>query len=82
METEATPREVGSNVGLGAGAEAREWMLGYVLEFSDGGEPEAKLLHVGTEEECERLAGSLPAVAYNGPRPVSRAFMRWVPACA
>ena len=67
------------NDGLGAGADARRWLLAYVLEFDDDGEPEGAILHRGTEEECERLASMLPAVAYNGPRNVLRASMRWAP---
>ncbi len=60
-------------------ADARRWLLAYVLEFDDDGEPEGAILHRGTEEECERLASMLPAVAYNGPRNVLRASMRWAP---
>lgn len=59
--------------------DARRWLLAYVLEFDDDGEPEGAILHRGTEEECERLASMLPAVAYNGPRNVLRASMRWAP---
>lgn len=49
------------------------WMLGYVLYFKDGGEPEDRLLHKGTEAECRELADLLPCVAYSGTRPLDRA---------
>lgn len=43
---------------------------GYVLRFTDGGHDEEQVLHIGTKEECERLAEQIPAVAYGGGRPV------------
>lgn len=51
------------------------WVCGYVLTFSDGGEPEEQVLHVGTREECERVADLVPAVSYSGSRPCSTARM-------
>jgi len=47
----------------------------YVLEFSDGGPDEARLLHAGTLEECDRTADSIPAASYNGDRPVRQAHV-------
>lgn len=52
-----------------------EWVCGYVLEFTDGGEPEVQVLHVGTQEECERVADLVPAIAYSGDRPTGEARM-------
>jgi len=52
---------------------------GYVLEFSDGGEPEEQVLHVGTKDECARLMDLVPAVAYSGDRPIADARMVVVP---
>ena len=46
---------------------------GYIIEFSDGGDPEECVLHVGTREACERVMSVIPAVAYSGPRPNPRA---------
>jgi hypothetical protein len=51
------------------------WVCGYVLEFSDGDEPEEQVLHIGTEEECKRVADLLPAVSYSGTRPDPEARM-------
>jgi len=55
------------------------WILGYVIEFSDGGDPEIRILHKGTEADCEKMAAALPAVAYNGNRPDPKVSLRWVP---
>jgi hypothetical protein len=41
------------------------WVAGYVIEFSDGGEP----------EDCERVADLIPAVVYSGARPITGARM-------
>lgn len=51
-------------------------VCGYVIKFTDGGENEAEVLHVGTKEECERVADLIPAVAYSGNRPVKDCWMR------
>jgi 1-acyl-sn-glycerol-3-phosphate acyltransferase len=59
--------------------EKDNWVLGYVIEFSDGGEPEVQILHKGTKESCEKLAAALPAVYYNGDRPDPKALLRWIP---
>lgn len=56
-----------------------KWMLCYVIEFSDGGEPECQVLHIGTEESCEKMTDALPAIAYNGDRPNPKASLRWMP---
>jgi len=55
------------------------WILGYVIEFSDGGEPEIQILHKGSEESCEKMANLLPAVSYSGDRPNPSASLRWMP---
>lgn len=76
-DAQALPGHVASTDRFGVSG--AQWALACVLEFGDGGEPEGRVLHVGTEAECERLAGMMPAVAYNGARPVVRASMRWRP---
>lgn len=50
-----------------------EFICGYVIEFSDGGDPEGGILHQGTLEDCERVANMIPGVAYSGSRPVAQA---------
>lgn len=55
------------------------FVLFSILYFSDGGECEYMMLHKGTEQECERLASLLPAVSYDGTRPVARSVLRWGP---
>jgi hypothetical protein len=55
------------------------WMLASVIEFSDGGEPEMQIIHCGTKKSCEQLADSMPAIAYSGSRPITRASLRWAP---
>lgn len=52
---------------------AASFVLGYVIEFTDGGPDEEGFLHRGTLESCERLRDALPAIAYNGTRPVKGA---------
>lgn len=49
------------------------FVLGYVIEFSDGGPDESGFLHRGTLESCQRLQTDLPAIAYSGDRPVKGA---------
>jgi hypothetical protein len=68
---------VGLNVGLYVND---NWILGYVIEFSDGGEPEIQILHKGSEESCEKMANLLPAVSYSGDRPNPSASLIWMPA--
>lgn len=51
------------------------WVCGYILEFSDGGEPEEQILHTGTREECLRTADLIPAISYSGSRPSPKASM-------
>jgi len=62
---------------MGAESPTTDWALLYVIEFSDGGEPEMRLMHRGTEEECEKLSRLLPAVSYSGSRPVTKARLEW-----
>lgn len=42
--------------------------LMYRIHFSDDGEPEEGVLHVGTLEECEGTQANVPAVSYSGER--------------
>lgn len=39
------------------------YVCAYVLEYED--RTEGRVLHTGTKESCQRLAGMLPAVAVN-----------------
>jgi hypothetical protein len=50
-----------------------EFVAGYVIEFSDGGEPEGVVLHRGTKTTCERLKANLGAISYSGDRPIEGA---------
>ncbi len=43
---------------------------GYVIEFSDGVDPEEQVLTEGSLSDCEKLRALLPAVAYSGSRQV------------
>ena len=52
-----------------------EFACGYVLSFFDDGEDEEQVLHIGTQEECEHVMRAVPAVSYNGNRPVKAARM-------
>ena len=45
------------------------YACGYVLTFTDGGEDEEQVVHVGTLDECERTMKLLLSVAYSGDRP-------------
>ena len=63
-------------------SESEMWVCVSVVEFSDGGEPSAMLLHRGSREDCEFVADRLPAVAYNGTRPVAGARVVTCPAAA
>jgi len=49
------------------------WVFGVLIHFADGGPPAEQILHVGTRDECERVSGLLPAVAYSGGRMVAGA---------
>jgi hypothetical protein len=49
------------------------YAFGYVLTFTDGGEPEEQVLHVGTLAECRRCMRRIPAIAYSGDRPGAEA---------
>ena len=51
-----------------------------VIEFNDGGDAEATAMgHNMTREECDQLAALVPAVIYNGSRPVKEAYLSAVP---
>jgi hypothetical protein len=54
---------------------SERWVCGYLIEFADGSEPEAKVVHIGTRDECEKLADSLPPVSYLGVLPVKQATL-------
>ena len=45
------------------------YACGYLIHFSDGGEPEERVLHRGTLEECQRIGTLMLAVSYSGGRP-------------
>ena len=45
------------------------YVCGYLIHFSDGGEPEERVLHRGTLEECQRIAKVMLAISYSGGRP-------------
>lgn len=51
----------------------KQYVCGYVLHFSDGGEPEEVILHRGTQEDCGRILGLILAVSYSGTRAVDHA---------
>lgn len=55
-----------------------EFVVGYVIEFSDGGPDEGGILHVGSLESCKHAANMMHAVTYSGNRPVRGASMRIV----
>ena len=61
-------------------AAASRYQCGYVLTFSDGGDPETQLLHEGSFEECERVGQVCLAVSYSGDRPLAAAHFVIVPA--
>ena len=48
---------------------AIQYVCGYLIRFSDGGQPEGRVLHRGTREECERMGKVMLAVSYSGSRP-------------
>ena len=39
------------------------FLVGYIIEFSDGGLREGRILHRGTRKECEELVRVIPAVS-------------------
>ena len=49
-----------------------DYVCGYLIHFSDGGEPEERVLHRGTLEECQRIGTLMLAVSYSGGRPDPR----------
>lgn len=57
-------------------------VLVYVIEFTDGGEPETGELNRGSRQECEKVRDLIPAISYSGSRPVRVAYTRIVPAGA
>jgi len=56
------------------------FLVGYIIEFSDGGLREGRILHRGTRKECEELVRVIPAVSYSGDRPVKCCYMAIIPA--
>lgn len=55
-------------------ASRENFVAGYKIEFSDGGEPEVKFLHIGTKQDCERVLEMLSGVAYSGKRPGAEVY--------
>ena len=53
--------------------EDAKYICGYVIYFSDGGEPEGQVLGRGTLEECMRIGNLMLAVSYSGSRPNPKA---------
>ncbi len=53
---------------------SEHYAVGYVLTYEDGEQVE-QVLHIGTKEECEKVADLMPAVAVSGPRRVLDARM-------
>jgi hypothetical protein len=56
-----------------------EYIAGYAIKFSDGGDPEMVFLHKGTKKECDRVLDLIPAVTYSGKRPAAECFMFCIP---
>lgn len=57
-----------------------EFVAGYAIKFSDGGDPEMGFFHKGTKAECERVLDMIPAVAYSGDRPGAECHVFLIPA--
>ena len=57
-----------------------EYVMGYVINFDDDGNPEGSVLHRGTKAECEEVKSNMHAVSYSGDRPVKEANVFIVPA--
>jgi hypothetical protein len=56
-----------------------KYFVAYVIDFSDGGEPEYQILQSSVEsiERCEEIARLSLAVIYSGGRPVKEARIVW-----
>lgn len=54
-------------------AKTAAWLCGYIIEFTDGGEPEGGILHEGSREDCEKVRDMIPGVSYSGDRPIKHA---------
>jgi len=57
-----------------------EYVAGFVIEFTDGGEPEGQILHRGTKDECQNISTTVGAVSYSGDRPLKEGHFFVVPA--
>ena len=57
-----------------------EYILGCVIDFSDGGDPEGQIIHRGTKKECEKVKELIPGVSYSGSRPIKGARFFIAPA--
>lgn len=57
-----------------------EYVMGFVINFDDDGEPEGSVLQRGTKAECEEAKAHMHAVSYSGDRPVKEATVFIVPA--
>ena len=49
-----------------------EYICGYLITFSDDGDPEFQPLHKGSKAECEEVLNLMCAVSYSGDRPVCK----------
>jgi hypothetical protein len=56
-----------------------QFVCAAVIEFSDGGQPEAQIMHTGTLKSCFRVRELLPALVYAGSRPDPKAMLVVIP---
>jgi hypothetical protein len=50
-----------------------DWVAGYIMDFADGNDSEARVLVTGSLEKCEHFRNLLPGLAYSGTRPIKGA---------
>ena len=83
MTTKVTPNEdpMGVWPAVEKAINSIPFALAYRIDFKDGGESEIQVIQRGLSGEtaAEELAKLVPAVAYNGNRPVKGAFLVWGP---
>ena len=83
MTTKVTPNEdpMGVWPTVEKAINSIPFALAYRIDFKDGGESEIQVIQRGLSGEtaAEELAKLVPAVAYNGNRPVKGAFLVWGP---
>lgn len=58
---------------------SEEFIAGYAIKFSDGGDPEMGFFHKGTKEECQCVLDLVPGIAYSGDRPGAEAHVFFIP---